>query len=189
MIELVKSKGENMHYNLDYYNQTAGIDMSQNCNNFLSYIRGTTILDLGCGSGRDSNYFQKCGYKVTSVDPNPIAATYAKNKFNIKVLQSIPLDQRFDGIWACACFVHQPPGQLKKSLKELKKHLNAEGVIYLSLKYGNGTLEVDEQIYYLYNERLCTDIEQLGYQVKAVNKSEDNLKRTNSWIEYIIVKN
>jgi 2-polyprenyl-3-methyl-5-hydroxy-6-metoxy-1,4-benzoquinol methylase len=38
-------------------------------NDFLSFIKpGGSILDLGCGSGRDSKMFLENGYKVTAVD-------------------------------------------------------------------------------------------------------------------------
>ena len=43
--------------------------MSEACEIFLSYLDPEArILDLGCGSGRDSRYFLDQGYKVTSVD-------------------------------------------------------------------------------------------------------------------------
>ena len=36
---------------------------------FLEFLpEGASILDLGCGTGRDSKYFLDHGYKVTAVD-------------------------------------------------------------------------------------------------------------------------
>ncbi|MDN5332320.1 MAG: hypothetical protein PWP45_1545 [Tepidanaerobacteraceae bacterium] len=36
---------------------------------FLKWLpKGTKILDLGCGSGRDTKYFLENGYEVIAVD-------------------------------------------------------------------------------------------------------------------------
>ena len=62
---------------LDFYNNnskeyietTLSADMSHLYNDFLKHIpKGGHILDLGCGSGRDSVEFIKQGYNVTAVD-------------------------------------------------------------------------------------------------------------------------
>lgn len=61
---------------LDYYNgnsesyasSTVSADMSVLCDEFLSLIPDGVILDLGCGSGRDSKYFLSHGRNVISVD-------------------------------------------------------------------------------------------------------------------------
>ena len=62
---------------LDFYNNnskeyietTLSADMSHLYNDFLKHIpKGGHILDLGCGSGRDSVEFIKRGYKITAVD-------------------------------------------------------------------------------------------------------------------------
>ena len=62
---------------LDFYNNnsksyiesTLSIDMSHLYNDFLKHIpKGSNILDLGCGSGRDSLEFIKRGYNITAVD-------------------------------------------------------------------------------------------------------------------------
>ncbi len=62
---------------LDFYNNnsksyiesTLSVDMSHLYKGFLNNIpQGGSILDLGCGSGRDSIEFIKQGYTVTAVD-------------------------------------------------------------------------------------------------------------------------
>ena len=62
---------------IDYYNQYADkfvvstfhIVMEEIYHSFIRYLPdGGDILDLGCGSGRDSLAFKKLGYLVEAID-------------------------------------------------------------------------------------------------------------------------
>ena len=66
-----------MNKTIDYYNNNAEeffkntlkIKLNDLYNKFLEYIPvGGRLLDLGCGSGRDTLYFLENGYDVTSLD-------------------------------------------------------------------------------------------------------------------------
>ncbi|WOO89603.1 class I SAM-dependent methyltransferase [Mollicutes bacterium LVI A0078] len=177
-----------MHYNYEYFKRTSKIDMTENYNFFLKYFKGRTILDLGCGSGRDSNYFRKQGYYVTSVDNSVYAMQYSKTEYNIDVTL-IDIESRsegiYDGIWSCASLVHMEQQQVLKVLNQLKNNLADEGVMYISLKYGEGHIENNNQLYYLYNESLKVDLTSLGYQVcdYKVTRNDNPL---NNWIEFIL---
>ena len=53
----------------EYAAGTLHSDMSPLCNEFLSLLPDQgIILDLGCGSGRDSRFFIDRGYRVIAVD-------------------------------------------------------------------------------------------------------------------------
>lgn len=179
-----------MHYNYEYFEKTSQIDMSNNYNFFFKYFEGRTILDLGCGSGRDSHYFIKQNYMVCSVDNSEHAKQFAKRKYNIDVdLMDIeqPIGGAFDGIWSCASLVHMNKEKIHEVLSGLKNNLTTNGIIYISLKYGEGTIESNNQIYYLYNESLVEDLISFDYQVLDMKISQNN-NPMNSWIEFIIQK-
>ena len=56
---------------VEFAMQTANIDMHDLYELFLNQLPQTDtqcILDVGCGSGRDANYFAKQGYDVTAID-------------------------------------------------------------------------------------------------------------------------
>ncbi len=162
--------------------------MSENYNFFLRNFKGKTILDLGCGSGRDSNYFKQLNYDVTSVDNSIYAKKFALEEYNIEVdIKDIEneIDGMYDAIWSCASLVHMNQTQVLKVLGKLKENLNNKGIIYISLKYGEGYIESNNQLYYLYNQNLNVDLTRLGYHV-CDYKITRNDNPLNSWIEFIL---
>ena len=69
---------------IDYYNSNAKefqesirtANMNEACDQFLSYFtKEAYILDLGCGTGRDSRYFRSFGHSVLPIDPDCIHYT------------------------------------------------------------------------------------------------------------------
>lgn len=66
-----------MNHTIDYYNlnaesfieNTQNVDMHQTQDRFLRLLdEKSSILDFGCGSGRDTRYFLDKGYQVTATD-------------------------------------------------------------------------------------------------------------------------
>lgn len=135
---------------LDYYNKNAAIftadtvavEFTELQNEFLSYLsEKSVILDLGCGSGRDSKYFIDRGFDVTSVDGSEELCKIAckltgKPVINTTFQNYVP-DKMFDGIWACSSLLHLSKDELIRVVNHIAKYLNKQGVFYMSFKYGN----------------------------------------------------
>jgi len=139
-----------MNETLNYYNQTAkdfvadtvSADLSQIHQRFLSYLpANATILDLGCGSGRDAKAFIEAGYTVTAVDGAEecckLAETLIGRPVDCLLFDQLEEDSQFDGIWACASLLHVPFAELPDIFNRILKALKAGGTFYASFKYGN----------------------------------------------------
>ena len=117
---------------IDYYNkyaakvfeETVDQDMSEIRTEFLNLLEeGDTILDLGCGSGRDSLIFYELGYDVTAMDASEEMCKLAEIHTGLEVLnmtfEEMDFDSVFDGIWACASLLHVPEKELSAILKKI----------------------------------------------------------------------
>lgn len=154
-----------MSSTLDYYNrnaesyaeQTQGADVTDLYVDFEECLNpGARILDLGCGSGRDSRYFAKKGYNVTPVDGSPemcrVAAEYTGLPVRCLCFADLDYYDEFDGIWACASLLHVPQNKLPTVMEKVERALKPEGVLYASFKYGEGERIVGERHFSFYNE-------------------------------------
>ena len=127
---------------VNFVKSTINADMEFNRGKFLDRIpeRGS-ILDFGCGSGRDTKVFLEMGYVVEAVDGCrelcEIAAKYAG--ISVKQMDFLELNEKekYDGIWACSSVLHLPYEELKVVMVKIAEALKKNGVVYVSFKYGN----------------------------------------------------
>ena len=139
-----------MDNTLEYYNKNAeefvqgtlSVNFTETQERFLAKLSvGTSILDFGCGSGRDTKYFLDKGYQVESTDGSTELCKLASEYTGIGVKQMLfeELDEceKYEGIWACSSILHLDKRSLKDVLKKMVAALKANGVVYTSFKYGD----------------------------------------------------
>jgi mutator protein MutT len=124
-----------------YAQETISIEIDHLYERFLKFIPdGAHILDLGCGSGRDSRYFLDNNYTVTALDGSAALASVAekliKQPVVVSLFQNISFDDEFDGVWACASLLHCPKSQIEDVLIKIHKALKVDGIFYASFKWG-----------------------------------------------------
>ncbi|MCI9072759.1 MAG: methyltransferase domain-containing protein [Lachnospiraceae bacterium] len=135
---------------LTYYNQNAGpfatstvsVDFTAIQAHFTARLpQGGSILDFGCGSGRDTKYFLSRGFLVTATDGSEELCKFASQYTGISVKHMLfhELDEKelYDGIWACSSILHLPLEELMPVLEKMAIALKHQGIIYTSFKYGN----------------------------------------------------
>lgn len=139
-----------MNETLNYYNQNAdafiegtqNADMSAQYRFFLKHLSpGGRLLDLGCGSGRDSAYFSSLGFEVTAVDGSEELCKRVKENYGIESLcmrfEDISFAEEFDAIWACASLLHVKKADMPAVMGKVSDALKPGGVLYASFKYGS----------------------------------------------------
>ena len=126
---------------MDYISGTIVADMGDVRSRFVSLLQpGAYILDLGCGSGRDTKAFLDAGYRVDAVDGSAELCRFASNYTGIPVRQMLFQDldsaEAYDGIWACASILHLPKKELEVTLHRIQRALKPGGILYTSFKHG-----------------------------------------------------
>ncbi len=128
-------------YAAKVYEDTVDVDMSDIMEAFLKLLEeGDTILDLGCGSGRDSLTMYEMGFDVTPLDASEEICKLAEIHTGLDVLQMFYEDMEFedvfDGIWACGALVHVPKNEMPEILGRIHDALCSRGVLYMSVRKG-----------------------------------------------------
>jgi len=113
---------------------------------FLKTVGDGEILDCGCGTGRDTDYFVRNGMEAVGIDIAEGMIEHAQEnregEFMEKDIRELDFDEdRFEGIWCSASIFFMPKKEMKEALKNLRKVLKPNGIIYISFKIGDGKVE------------------------------------------------
>ena len=136
------------HYNQRAEGFRAGTrdhDVRQNIDALLRHIKGPppfSILDFGCGPGRDLKTFSGLGHLAVGLDGAEAFARMARSDSGCEVWQQDFLaldlpDARFDGVFANASLFHVPSQVLPGVLRQLQATLKAGGVLFSSNPRGD----------------------------------------------------
>lgn len=163
-----------------YASSTICADMSGLCDEFLELLPSCgSILDLGCGSGRDSKYFSSHGREVISVDGSNelcrIAAEFLGHEVICCDFREYTPDRIFAGIWASASLLHLEEGEILRVVERLSGYLADNGIFCMSFKHGNFSGVRDGRYYTDFNEgKISRMIENVkGLEIVRLKISED----------------
>lgn len=126
-----------------YSEKTFGRDVSSQLGRFAAKVSaGGRVLDLGCGSGRDTLSLRRMGFRVTPVDGSEGMCRMARRNTGAPVrrllFSDLDYDSEFEGVWACASLLHVPMEELPGVLELVKRALVPGGVLYTGFKEGSG---------------------------------------------------
>jgi len=129
----------------EYRYGTRDHDVSQNYTAFLDAIAGDhpfSILDLGCGPGRDLRHFRSLGHHTVGLDGSKAFVAMARSHSGCEVLHQDFLamvlpKSHFDGVFANASLFHVPSQELPRVLLELSATLKSRGVLFCSNPRGS----------------------------------------------------
>jgi SAM-dependent methyltransferase len=128
-----------------FFHGTVGHDVSQNIAALLEAIETPgpfTILDFGCGPGRDLKTFSALGHVAIGLDGSRKFVDMARAYSGCEVWQQNFLELRlpeglFDGVYANASLFHVPRSLLPEVLEKLHAALKPGGVLFSSNPRGD----------------------------------------------------
>ena len=161
----------------DFVENTRNVDFHVMQDEFIEGLpAGAKILDLGCGSGRDTKYFLEHGYRVDAIDGSAelcaLASEYTGIPVKCQLFQELDASEVYDGIWACSSILHLEKTELRSVLKKMADALRPDGWIYTSFKYG--------EYEGMRNGRYFTDFTWNSFQ--RFIRDTESLSITESWV-------
>ena len=195
-----------MNTTINYYNLNAKnfIENTQNADmhlaqeKFLQLLPGSaSILDFGCGSGRDTKYFLEKGYQVAATDGSAELCRLAGNftGINVKEMLFQELDEIgvYDGIWACSSILHLPKQELLPVIPKMCDALKDNGVIYTSFKYGDFEGERNGRYFTDFTEdtfdKIIKVIPELTIEEEWITSDVRPGRGEEKWLNLILRKN
>ncbi|MCR4717637.1 MAG: class I SAM-dependent methyltransferase [Lachnospiraceae bacterium] len=178
-----------------YFDTTVALDMSDVLERFIDMLEpNATVLDLGCGSGRDSKILIENNFEVTLLDASSELAELADIYTGVEPLvmdmRDMDFDSVFDGIWACASLLHLPKDDMKDMLRKISDALKEGGICYLSVKKGDFEGFRQERYYSDYEPlELKMLLEDVGsFEDIEIWENEDARIEGQEWVNALIKK-
>ena len=194
-----------MDKTLNYYDQNAdsfiegtrNADMSAQYQLFLKHLpQGGRLLDLGCGSGRDSAYFSSLGFEVTAVDGSEALCKRVRESYGIPALcikfEELAFAEEFDAIWACASLLHVKKADMPGVMEKVSAALKPGGVLYASFKYGCAERVSSGRFFNDYTEKdldaLLTPENQLSLLEYQITEDVRPDRAGEKWLNLIAIR-
>ena len=103
---------------------------------------GGTVLEMGCGDGRDAAHMIGRGFDVAASDGSPAMAALASERLGreVPVMEFVELDacEAYDGVWCQASLLHVGEDALPGILARIHRALRSGGWHWASFKDGTG---------------------------------------------------
>ena len=180
-----------------FYTATVSVDLTANQDHFLSRLsQVASILDFGCGSGRDAKYFLSKGFYVDAIDGSEelckLASAYAGIQVKHMLFQELSVADQYDGIWACSSILHLPAEELAKVMEKMSAALTSKGIIYTSFKYGTFSGERNGRFFTDMTEEAFADfigrIDSLAIEEQWVTFDARPGRGEEKWLNLILRK-
>jgi ubiquinone/menaquinone biosynthesis C-methylase UbiE len=106
---------------------------------FAASLRGSKVIDAGCGGGRDTYNLLRAQLNVIGVDFAPKIIEQAKKSYPDAEDHFMEMDvtnltfpgESYDGIWCRAVLLHLPPDNARQALNSFYRVLKPDGQLFL----------------------------------------------------------
>lgn len=178
-----------------YFDDTVELNMEEELDRFIELLpENAEVLDLGCGSGRDTRYLLEAGCYVTPMDGSPKMCSLAEIYTDLDVLcmtfEEMEFQEVFDGIWASASLLHVPGKDMDRIMDKVVNALKPGGILYMSFQYGTQEEYRNQRFYCDYNEKKAKAMLRHHRELEIVDiyQTDDMREGRNRWLNVLARK-
>ena len=180
----------------DYYEQTFILDPSSFLTSMVERLKpGCSILDVGCGSGRDLLWLKNRGFGVVGFERSKSLAALARENARCEVIEgdfeSYDFSVlEFDAIILIGALVHLPYAEFQLCIENVLLGLKSEGKLLLTMKEGaEKYTDDDRRVFYLWQDNdLRAILDDIEIKVLEFNRQKSILRPDDTWLSYILEK-
>jgi SAM-dependent methyltransferase len=154
---------------------------------------GALVLDAGCGPAHHTAALRELGLRAAGLDRSSGMLAQARQRTRVPLLlgdmRHLPLRTgALDGLWVCASFLHIPKRDAPDVLRELHRALRRGGVLFISVKRGEGERWVEysegrQRFFAFYQEReLDALLAAAGFTLRESWLNADSQGRPELWV-------
>ena len=179
-----------------YYEKTFALDPTS----FLAPLaarlkQDATILDVGCGSGRDLLWFKERDFNVLGIERSEGLAKLARDHTGSHIIEAAFHAYDFsqlsvDAILLIGALVHITHDKMPAILKSVARALRMDGKILLTLKKGTGQSSDDHgRVFHLWQDKELRAVFK-NFNLKVIDFFEQTSKTGSGelWLGYILEK-
>ena len=177
-----------------YFESTVGIDPSSFLVPLAKLLNPkATILDIGCGSGRDLRWFANRGFNPTGFEQAPKLAGLAREHANCPVIEGDFYHYNFSRLEFSALvfvgsLVHLPKESLPVILQSTCQALVTNGLMLITMKEGCGSSRIDDgRVYTLWSSE---DLEKIftvnNLHILDFSRQISKLRTNEIWLGYVL---
>jgi SAM-dependent methyltransferase len=156
---------------------------------------GATILDIGCGSGRDMRWFKERGFSPMGFERSPSLVELAQSHSGCAVIEADFETYDFSGLCTDAvvltgALVHIPHDRLGQVLGHILQSLIPGGHALITLKEGRDLTETSHgRTFYLWQDPDLRNIfADLNLTVMDFSRDVSKVRDTDIWLGYVLQK-
>jgi len=180
----------------EYHASTAQIDPASFLEPLAQRLApAATVLDVGCGSGRDMRWFRERGFRPTGLERSASLAALARAHSGCPVIAA-DFETRdfsglsFDALVLTGALVHIPHHRLGKVLGHILQSLIPAGHALITLKEGRDPTETSHgRTFYLWQDPdLRSVFADLNLRVVDFSRDVSKVRDTDVWLGYVLQK-